>query len=530
MSGLGPENKAEEEDEDVSRWERMYREGAAAAREENARMERLNSQRSEIRIISFDLDNTVWKTDGCINAANDALATFLTEHDIQQPTRVEVIMKELFQTDKARYSPVLGVNATHATLLTLLRTDAIQKVLEVSNGYSSEDAEAFAQRAFDVWSTARHDAIPHNLASNVIECLESLSTLQTSEGHPILIGAITDGNSDPRRVGILEKYFDFCVNAEGVGVSKPDKRVYLEAVRQVQSKGLVDNLIDVTEDNPEVGPYWVHIGDDFVKDIVAAKDLRMRTIWATQLVQDKQLPRAASAIPPPPPPKTASGDEDNNNMKEFMERISEKSIVEMSIGADDYLADSLTAEFVDAVTTQFHHVADVILGWHAEGLSSLQDNAGVEVLSLTETTGLEHLQANGVISVIMPEPEELLGTDPKTGEKIIPRAFRISREDCSCDVVAPMQDRETRTMREVMGVAQLDKASGVFAFSPQDAEGVRVGTRVLMIKIGGTGLVFSREMFAKMTIQEVLSFTDENPVTVSMYIKEASSAPSFDLF
>ena len=85
-------------------------------------------------------------------------------------------------------------------------------------------------------------------------------------------------------------------------------------------------------------------------------------------------------------------------------------------------------------------------------------------------------------------------------------------------------------MREVMGVAQLDKASGVFAFSPQDAEGVRVGTRVLMIKIGGTGLEFSREMFAKMTIQEVLSFTDENPVTVSMYIKEASSAPSFDLF
>jgi len=530
---LGSETKAAAEDDDVSRWERMYREGAAATREENARMERLNSQRSEIRIISFDLDNTVWKTDGCINAANDALASFLTEHDIQQPTRVEVLMKELFQTDKARYSPVLGVNASHATLLTLLRTDAIQKVLEVSNGYSTKDAEVFAQRAFDVWSTARHDAIPHNLASNVIECLESLSALTTSEGHPVLIGAITDGNSDPRRVAILEKYFDFCVNAEQVGVSKPDKRVYLEAVRQVQSKGLVNNLIDATEDNTEVGPYWVHIGDDFVKDIVAAKDLRMRTIWATQLVQDKQLPLVASANPPPP--KTASGDDDNNNMKEFMERISEKSIVEMSIGADDYLADSLTAEFVDAVTTQFHHVADVILGWHAEGLSSSQDegttrNVGVDVLSNSETAGLEDLQANGVISVIMPEPEEVLGTDPKTGEKIIPRAFRISREDCSCAVVAPLQDRETRTMREVMGVAQLDKASGVFAFSPEDAEGVRVGTRVLMIKIGGTGLEFSREMFAKMTIQEVLSFTDENPVTVSMYIKDASSAPSFDLF
>jgi hypothetical protein len=124
----------------VSWWERLYREGAAAAREENARMDRLTgNKRSEIRIISFDLDNTVWKTDGCKNAANDdVLASFLTQHDIQQPTRVEVLMKELFQTDKARYSPVLGVNASHATLLTLLRTDATQNVLEVSNGYTTE--------------------------------------------------------------------------------------------------------------------------------------------------------------------------------------------------------------------------------------------------------------------------------------------------------------------------------------------------------------------------------------------------------
>ena len=57
---MGFENKQAENDDNVSWWERMYREGAAAAREENARMDRLTgNKRSEIRIISFDLDNTV---------------------------------------------------------------------------------------------------------------------------------------------------------------------------------------------------------------------------------------------------------------------------------------------------------------------------------------------------------------------------------------------------------------------------------------------------------------------------------------
>lgn len=488
----------------------------------------MRTTKSQVRIVSFDLDNTVWKTDGCINAANDALAKFLDQHDIEQPKRVEVIMRELFQADKARYSPVLGVNATHATLLTLLRTDAIKKVLEDSNGYTSEGAETFSQKAFDVWSTARHDAIPNNLASNVVECLESLSKLKTSEGNPILIGAITDGNSDPRRVSILEKYFDFCVNAEQVGVSKPDKRVYLEAVRQVQSLPAAMDIWNLSNDNLDAGPYWVHVGDDFVKDIVAAKDLRMRTVWATQLVRDK-LQSTTGAVPP----EQTAREDDNNNVKDFVARISEKPVVEMSIGADNYLADMLAEEFVDAVTTQFHHVADVITEWHIEGLSSLEPeiamNLEVEVSLEAMKQSVENLQDDGTVSVIMPQPETA-GVDPKTGQIVIPRAFRISREDCTSDVVAPLRDRKTRTMKEIMEVAQLDKTSGVFAFSKQDADGVRIGTKILMIKIGDAGLEFSRETFAKMTIHDVLSLTDENPITISMYIKEAASAPSFDFF
>jgi FMN phosphatase YigB (HAD superfamily) len=34
-----------------------------------------------------------------------------------------------------------------------------------------------------------------------------------------------------------------------------------------------------------VGPWWVHIGDDFFKDIVAAKESQMRTVWARELIE-----------------------------------------------------------------------------------------------------------------------------------------------------------------------------------------------------------------------------------------------------
>ena len=85
-------------------------------------------------------------------------------------------------------------------------------------------------------------------------------------------------------------------------------------------------------------------------------------------------------------------------------------------------------------------------------------------------------------------------------------------------------------MKEVMGIAQMDKASGVFAFSPDDVEDVRIGRKVLMIQVEGTTLEFSREIFSRMTVQEVLGLSAENPLTLSMYITDASSAPSFDLF
>ena len=207
-----------------------------------------------IRVISFDLDNCLWKTDACIDGANNALAQYLQENgNIQQPERVEHIMKRLFQTSPiTTYCPLAksvpssspddGVTtdaingdssakggasgSNNPVLLTKLRIDSIQELLVKYNDYTIEDAQIYAQKAFDYWTMERHNNIPQNLANNVVETLQALkSTISVPSSssssptrrqgeHPVIIGAITDGNSDPRRVQELKEYFDFVVNAE----------------------------------------------------------------------------------------------------------------------------------------------------------------------------------------------------------------------------------------------------------------------------------------------------------------------------
>lgn len=103
-----------------------------------------------VRVVTFDLDNTLWNTGATISAANDALSSFLTENNIVQSKRTEVIMGELFAAAKATYCPVMGEEGSSPVLLTQLRTDALTQILIQDNNYSPEDAAKFAKEAFQI--------------------------------------------------------------------------------------------------------------------------------------------------------------------------------------------------------------------------------------------------------------------------------------------------------------------------------------------------------------------------------------------
>ena len=238
---------------------------------------------------------------------------------------------------------------------------------------------------------ARYTAIPSHYSSNVLNVLEAVSKLherQTADDNAsnmqpqpsILIGAITDGNSDPRNVPELQPYFDFCINAEQVGVSKPDQRVYLQAALQhvFANDGLHDMGLPATlttEDQVEdvIGSWWIHIGDDFTKDIVAPKNLNMSTIWARELILDKiREKESQQSQEQPPPPQQAKEDiasqytvddkksSPEKELVEFQKKINSKTVVKMAVGADDYLSSSIEQEFADAIIDSFADLPSVL--------------------------------------------------------------------------------------------------------------------------------------------------------------------------
>lgn len=418
----------------ASKWERMYystiddttTELPTYSRSgETFKTPALGSTRSEIRVVSFDLDNTIWKTGATITDANDALATHLHEK-FRIVERSEKFMGQLFKQFPNRYfsqvvcpseevgdvvttdsadivqnvgqtriinpsvvtsdDGVVGGINIQATVdsnlvkvkkspvyLTALRKDAIRTMILEANSQqerlTSSSIDLDVDMAFEVWMEARCQSISNNFAPSAVTILQNLkSDLGSSTNKSVYLCAITDGNSYPERVSELTSIFDFVIRAEDVGVSKPDRLMFKAAVAALMLKlgqdgksieefflgEKVDDEIamrstyvkldsdstslswkDIEDDAVEafadsVGPWWVHVGDDFFKDIVASKEFRMRTIWSKELIGG---PKNFSAI----------------------------------VGSSDFLADTLQDEFCDAILDRFSDLSSVLINWNEEG-------------------------------------------------------------------------------------------------------------------------------------------------------------------
>ena len=188
--------------------------------------------------MTFDLDNTLWKTDKVISEANEVLNDYLklkfdnnNDNGIISRDRVEVVMGRIFKSNKDKYSPSKenvdnDKNVGGPVFLTSLRKDAILELVKrsfaveesigtrkdietVDNDgedivsslspsslsslkYDEEKATILVNKAFQKWTDARHNAIANNLASNAVECLSRIKSIKTSDGNSIIVGAITD--------------------------------------------------------------------------------------------------------------------------------------------------------------------------------------------------------------------------------------------------------------------------------------------------------------------------------------------------
>lgn len=197
-----------------------------------------------IKLITFDLDDTLWDTAPALVGAEAALRDWLTEHaPLLGPVPVEHLWEIRTRLLEAEPSLKHRISA--------LRRQVLFHALEDA-GYDTEQAQDLAEKSFEVFLHGRHQV---QIFPDVQPTLEILAKTFT-------LGVITNGNADVRRLGLAD-YFSFALCAEDLGIGKPDPAPFLEALR----RGNVEARTAV------------HIGDHPSDDIAGAQSAGMRAIW-----------------------------------------------------------------------------------------------------------------------------------------------------------------------------------------------------------------------------------------------------------
>lgn len=197
------------------------------------------------KLITFDLDNTLWDVDAVITTAENAMRGWLRQH---VPEVVALYENQGIADIRAR------IVAEHPELrhnVSRLRVLIVQRSIEAC-GYSAGESERLARDAFEVFMEGRHQVL---YFPGALETLDHLASR-----YPL--AALSNGNADIARLG-LDRYFRFSCSAADVGVGKPAPDMFLAALHRVGA--LPHNA--------------VHIGDHLQDDIAGAQGVGMHTIW-----------------------------------------------------------------------------------------------------------------------------------------------------------------------------------------------------------------------------------------------------------
>jgi len=198
-----------------------------------------------IKLITFDLDNTLWENNSVIQCAEQICYDFLRQHS-------PGLAKQYSPTALMQLRQRLMMESPHlSSQVSKIRKLSIQQALETV-GHEPTQIPNLVAEAFDVFFHARNqvDLFPHT-----IPLLESLR-----QDYQLI--SITNGNADLEKIG-LAKYFSFSLSAEKVGASKPRPNLFHAALHRGNA-------------HPQE---TIHIGDHPQDDIFGAQQLGIHTIW-----------------------------------------------------------------------------------------------------------------------------------------------------------------------------------------------------------------------------------------------------------
>ncbi|MGK0674051.1 MAG: HAD family hydrolase [Halothiobacillaceae bacterium] len=198
-----------------------------------------------IRVIGFDLDDTLWSVDPVIRRANRVLFDWLA-------ARYPRITRG--HTPESLHAACLDYMRAHPWLrhdLTALRK-AFLRHLARAAAY----AEDFTEEAFAVFYAAR----------NTVELFPEVDAVLAALARRHALVALSNGNACIERVG-LARHFRLAVNSAEAGVGKPDPRMFHLALERLG----------------EPAEVMVHVGDHPKHDVLGAYNAGVRAIWLNRL-------------------------------------------------------------------------------------------------------------------------------------------------------------------------------------------------------------------------------------------------------
>ena len=217
---------------------------------------------SAIKLLTFDLDDTLWDLRPVLLRAEQITFDWLQLHAPRLAQTFSAEQLRDMRIQLARDEPSLRHRVSE------LRLRAQREALLLC-GYDPATAELLAQSAFDVFVQARHEV---NFFEDALDVLTGLH-------QHYLIGAITNGNASPTRLG-LDHLFAFTISAEQLQRPKPHADPFEAALAHAQC-------------HPHEA---VHIGDHVEHDVLGAMTAGMHTIWVNRTQEEWPAAEKPDAI------------------------------------------------------------------------------------------------------------------------------------------------------------------------------------------------------------------------------------------
>ena len=193
------------------------------------------------RLITFDLDDTLWDIEAVVTRAEQRLHAWFATHHPAVAARYSATDLRRLRDEATLLHPMLAAD------MTALRKSSLTRALE-SVGYDGAHAAA----AFAEFWRHRHEV---EFFGDAIPALAALHKRHR-------LAAITNGNTDIALVG-LDAHFDFALAAAEFGQAKPAAAIFHEACRRA---GVAPAAA-------------LHVGDDPALDVVGAKRAGLRAAW-----------------------------------------------------------------------------------------------------------------------------------------------------------------------------------------------------------------------------------------------------------